>query len=321
MIQDAGLINELNHLVKDMETSNSDILVAVYGKERSGKSTFAANLGKVLDPTFNAKTLPGRIALTFEDFTEIGPNAQPYEVCWWDEAGAFGRRSTYGGLNRALLNFFQQAGGSKRIYLLVFPELGEIDKKVIQRSRLFFETVRKNGKFYVQGWTQDQIRRKIRESRLFAAKSRAACWAGSSRVATKIFQCDYRGIEAEMKVYSELKMLNLKRTDAALRAHYRVNLSEIVVLSRYEISKTTGLNYSRSQAYQLVKDELKKAEDTGNVADHIERTPRDIFITDSDLVKNLVKNVLADVLQKHENNPQVAIFTNNLEKSQIEETA
>lgn len=319
MIQEKGLINELHHLVADMNTSNTDMVVSIFGEERSGKSTFAINLAKVLDPTFNAQTLAKRTALTFGDFIKIGSHGQPYQVVWADEIGFFTKRSTYSGPNIALLNFFQQAGGSKRIFLLCFPELGEIDKKVVQRSRLFFETTRKNGKFYVKGWTKDQIRRKIRESRLFAAKSRAACWAGSSRVATKIFQCDYRGIESEMEAYGKLKELNLERTDAQLRSHYKVNLAELCVLSKYEITKATSLDYSRTQIYRLVRAGLDSELAAGNVPEYaVQETPRDIFITDPELADKIVQNVLGTVLQKYENKASVASLTPNPKKIQTE---
>lgn len=293
MIHDSSLLTELQQLIKEMDSKNTDLVISVFGNERTGKSTFAVNLAKALDPTFNAATLKKRTALTFEDFTKIGPNASPYQVVWWDEAGSFSKRDSYGGLNRALLEYFQQAGGSKRIYILCFPELSEIDRKVVQRTRLFFETVRNRGHYWVKGWRADQIGCKIRELRLFAKKSRAAAWAGVPRHAIKTFKCDYTGIEPEISVYHDLKKLNLLRTDEKLRSHYAVNLSEIVVLAGFEIAKNTGIDYGRRQLYNFVKESLDAELKAGGVSENaMLKGPRDIMIRDEALTDKIISNIM-----------------------------
>lgn len=293
MINDTGLLHELKILVHEMHTKNTDLVISIFGKERTGKSTLAANLAKLLDSTFNAKNLPKRVGLTFADFARIAPTIAPFQVLWVDEAGMFSKRDSYGVKNRGMVNYFQEAGGSKRIYILCYPEIIEIDRKVLQRSRLFFETTNKGGQYWVKGWTEDQMDKKRAELRLFAAKSIAARWGQTPRVPTKIFQCDYTGIEDVMEAYGKLKELNLERTDDKLSELAEMNMSEIAVQAGYKIKELTGLKYQRRQLYKYVRDALNTEIESGNVDEYdYYEGPRDICIRDMALADRIIENVL-----------------------------
>ena len=293
MINDPGIIHELKILVHEMHTKNTDLVISIFGKERTGKSTLAANLAKVLDPTFNAKTLPKRVGLTFADFARIAPTIAPFQVIWVDEAGMFSKRDAYGVKNRGMVNYFQEAGGSKRIYILCYPEIVEIDRKVLQRSRLFFETANQGGRYMIKGWTSDQMDKKRAELRLFAAKSIAARWGQTSRVPTKTFQCDYVGIEEIMEAYGRLKELNLQRTDNKLNDLAEMNMSELAVQVGFKIKELTGLEYKRRQLYRYVRAALDTEMESGNVDEYdVYEGPRDIYIRDIELAERIIENVL-----------------------------
>lgn len=293
MINDTGLLHELKILVHEMHTKNTDLVISIFGKERTGKSTLAANLAKLLDPTFNAKNLPKRVGLTFADFARIAPTIAPFQVIWVDEAGMFSKRDSYGVKNRGMVNYFQEAGGSKRIYILCYPEIVEIDRKVLQRSRLFFETTNKGGQYWVKGWTEDQMDKKRAELRLFAAKSIAARWGQTPRVPTKIFQCDYTGIEDVMEAYGKLKELNLERTDDKLSELAEMNMSELAVQAGFKIKELTGRKYKRTHLYTLVRAALNTELESGNVGEYdYYEGPRDICIRNVELADRIIETVL-----------------------------
>ena len=293
MINDPGLLDELEHLVHEMDTKNTDLVISIYGPERTGKSTLAANMAKVLDPTFNEKTMSKRVCLTFADFARKVPDIEQHQVIWVDEAGMFSKRDAYSSKNRGMVEYFQEAGGSKRIYILCFPEIVEIDRKVLQRSRLFLETVRANGQYWIKGWTHKQMEIKVALLRLFAAKSIAARWAGTPSTPTKTFQCDYTGIEGIMETYAKLKELNLKRTDYKINQLAEMNLGELAAQVGFKIFESTGLEYSRTQLWKYVRTALNDLIAEGGVDEYsYYEGPRDINIRDMELAEKIIDTVL-----------------------------
>lgn len=263
MIHNPTLLAEIAALVTEIDTKNTDIFISVYGPERTGKSTFAINLAKALDPTFTAETLPKRTCLTFEDFAKVAPKIAPKQVVWWDEAGDVSKRSAYGGtINAVFLKYIQQAGGSRRIYIFCYPDLNEIDRKVTQRSRLFFETVKKNGQYWVRGWNPKQIDAKIREFRLPSANSRASVWAelageGLGKKPVSVFRCDYQGVEAEIEAYKVLKKINLERTDDFLASYAQLNQGEFAIQLQYELRSEFQLDYHKEYLRRLIQQATK----------------------------------------------------------------
>ena len=301
MINDTGLLDELKHLVREMDTKNTDLVISIYGPERTGKSTLAANMAKVLDPSFSAANMADRVCLTFADFARKIVDIGPYQVIWVDEAGMFSKRDAYSSKNRGMVEYFQEAGGSKRIYILCFPEIIEIDRKVLQRSRLFLETVRSNGRYWIKGWTHKQMEIKVALLRLFAAKSIAARWGGTPRTPTKTFQCDYTGIEDIMAAYGKLKELNLKRTDFKINQLAEMNLGEIAAQLGFKIKEKTGLEYKRTQLYKFAREALAEEIAGGVDESSYYESTRDTFIRDMELADKLIDNVL-DMFPLHNKN-------------------
>lgn len=294
MINDTGLLDELKHLVHEMDTKNTDLVISIYGPERTGKSTLAANIAKALDPSFSAANIGDRVCLTFADFARKIIDIGPYQVIWIDEAGMFSKRDAYSSKNRGMVEYFQEAGGSKRIYILCFPEIIEIDRKVLQRSRLFLETVRSNGRYWIKGWTHKQMDIKVALLRLFAAKSIAARWGATPRTPTKTFQCDYAGIEDIMAAYGKLKELNLKRTDFKINQLAEMNLGEVAAQIGFKIKEKTGIEYSRAQLYRFAREALDDEIAGGADESSYYKSPRDIFIKDMELADRMIDSILQD---------------------------
>lgn len=268
MIYDRNLLLELDMLIADMHKANQDLPIAIFGDEGSGKSTFTENLAVFLDRKFTPEIVFKRVAQTVDDFARKAPDTAEFEAIWWDEAHRFSKRGSYDtDVNRVLLEYFQDIRGRKRIYLLDFPELREIDRKVVQRCRLFFETIKKGDEFLVRGWSKKQILATIDCYRLPSAKSKALRWAGLPFHPFRVFKHDYKdfpepakcsvrlepipSVQCLNEIYKQLKEGSLRRSDEKLRAYGSRDpidiANEILRLSNY------SFEYAKELAYKYVK--------------------------------------------------------------------
>jgi len=223
MIKDSYLKQELNELLlPDMRDNKQDLFVNIFGDEGTGKSIFALNLAKFVDPTFNAQTLPYRLAQTVNDFGRVAPNLKQFQAGIWDEAHRLKKRGAgSSSVNSDILTYFQDIREGKKIIILCYPRFKEIDYIAVERSKLFFETVRGgNSGFMVRAWTKKQMRLKLRELNLPSPKTRAELWAGTPQIPKRVFTCDLEGIEEEFAAYQNLKNQSIKNTDETLRDKY-----------------------------------------------------------------------------------------------------
>lgn len=291
MIYNDTLIQELRILRADMDQNDQDLFISIYGYEGSGKSTFAINLLKELDPTFSANVVKDRVARTLVDFARKVTKTGPLEGTLWDEAHRFSSRGMYDATaNRDLLEYFQDIRGAKRIFALCYPDIKEMDRYVTKhRSRLFFETIKKGNKFWVRGWRKDQILAILDTMRLYKGKSKKDRWKGIPKQPVMLFQCDYRGIEAEMEEYKKIKSQSLSDADSVLRAKYAYyNLMDIV----REVIQVT--DYSQAQIQNVASKVVQKAAE-GGWKDQIFIQNNRYTITDDDVFQNLVEDTLTQL--------------------------
>jgi len=304
MIYDQSLLYELDLIVNDMHVSNQDLPIAIFGNEGSGKSSCAENLAVYLDRTMSVEVLETRLCQTFEDFAMKVPDIPDFKAAWWDEAHRFSKRGSYDtDINRVLLEYFQDIRGRRRIYLLCFPELREIDRKVIQRCRLFFETVKKGGKFWVRGWSQKQIQATIDCYRLPSAKSKGLRWAGLPFNPIRVFAHDYKDFPDALQcsirpdpipsvsklnqAYKSFKDGSLRRSDALLKSYGCKDTTDVA----NEIMRLSGYSYEYSR--ELASDHTNKALDElwGN-KNQLEVLNGRYKIKDTTIFKRIVESAL-----------------------------
>lgn len=196
--------------------------------------------------TYDGLAIQNRFAQTFEDFARNSPNVPTFRVMWWDEAHRFSKRGTFDtNTNRTLLKYFQDIRGARRIYLLCYPELREMDRKVLQRSRLYFETVKKADDYFVRGWRQSQIDAKMRSLRVFSKESRASAWIDDSgqpipKKPVIVFRVNMKGIELVHDAYKERKAGSLRRSDEELRQFGIYSTWDVA----NEVVRTTDLKFN-----------------------------------------------------------------------------
>ena len=196
--------------------------------------------------TYDGLAIQNRFAQTFEDFARNSPNVPTFRVMWWDEAHRFSKRGTFDtNTNRTLLKYFQDIRGARRIYLLCYPELREMDRKVLQRSRLYFETVKKADDYFVRGWRQNQIDAKMRSLRVFSKESRASAWIDDNgnpipKKPVIVFRVNMKGIELVHDAYKERKAGSLRRSDEELRQFGIYSTWDVA----NEVVRTTDLKFN-----------------------------------------------------------------------------
>lgn len=292
-INDPLLLEEIDYLIKDMHTYEQDLMISVYGREGSGKSRFSLNLAKYVDKTFDAKTLKEKTAQTVEDFGRVAPHAPPYTVVWWDEAHRFAKRGTYTeDVNRDLLEYFQDIRGGRKIFILCYPDIDEIDRKVVKRSRMFFETTKNGREFWVRSWTQHQIILKLRELRLPSPKTRAKLWAGTPKKPIRVFNHDSKGIEAEIEAYKMMKAGSLRLSDMKLNEKYGYrNATHLANAVFQELDKIGLGDYSLSHLQYVSIKKIESVKDEWEIP----KVGRIYRIYDTDVFNKLVSSIVGDI--------------------------
>ena len=108
-----------------LQKKDKDYVLAVDGKEGSGKSTFALQIAKYVDPTFNLK----RIVFSPDDFRDAILNAKKGQAIVYDEAfTGFSSRSSLSPVNRVLVSLSMQMRQKNLFILIVLPTIFLLDK-------------------------------------------------------------------------------------------------------------------------------------------------------------------------------------------------
>lgn len=127
---------------------DDDWLLIVDGRERSGKSVLAQQIGYYVDNTLNLE----RITFSVKDWEEKINNAKPYSCVIWDEAyEGLSKRSFISKINRKVVNILMKCGQKNLFMILVMPTFFELDKyAVLHRAKGLLHIHR--GKKYDRGY-------------------------------------------------------------------------------------------------------------------------------------------------------------------------
>lgn len=126
--------------------SNSDRVYVVTGHERSGKSTWAFQQAKFIDPYFDVS----RICFSPEDFLEALRNTPPGGVVVFDEAfRGFSSKSAQSKVNKLLVQAMMEVGRRNLIIFIVLPSFTLLENYIANhRSNALFYIHRKESNNY-----------------------------------------------------------------------------------------------------------------------------------------------------------------------------
>ncbi len=133
-----------NKIIPKIHKKDFDWVWVVDGPEGSGKSVFAQQLAKVLDPNFNVS----RMAMTPDEFTKCIIKAKKGQCVIFDEAfTGFSSRASLTEINRLLVSLMMEMRSKNLAVIIVMPTYFLLDKYVaLFRARGLFHIYLKKGK-------------------------------------------------------------------------------------------------------------------------------------------------------------------------------
>jgi hypothetical protein len=125
---DKRLKKSLDSKIKgELERKDKDFVMCIDGKEGAGKSWFAFQIGKYVDPSLNLN----RVVFNAEQFREAIFKAKKGQCIVYDEAiTGLSSRASLSGVNRVLISLMMQMRQKNLFVIIVLPTFFLLDKYV-----------------------------------------------------------------------------------------------------------------------------------------------------------------------------------------------
>lgn len=156
---DDRLKNSLDKkVIPSLQDKDKDFVICIDGREGSGKSTMALQLGKYIDHTLNLS----RIVFSPEDFREAILNAKKGQCIIYDEAfTGFSSRASLSPVNKVLVSLAMQMRQKNLCIIVVLPTIFLLDRYMaIFRTRALihvFESHGRRGYFCLYNYKQKKL--------------------------------------------------------------------------------------------------------------------------------------------------------------------
>lgn len=133
-----------NKIIPDIKQKDKDCVIAIDGKEGSGKSTLGLQWCKYIDNSFNLS----RVVFTPEEFRTAVYDAKPKQAIMFDEAfTGFSSRAALSGVNRTLISLMMQIRQKNLFIVIILPTVFLLDKYIsIFRTRVLVHVYESNGR-------------------------------------------------------------------------------------------------------------------------------------------------------------------------------
>ncbi len=154
---DKKILYLLDRIKDTLLKKDKDYVMLIDGYEGSGKSTFAIQMGKYIDPTLNLK----RICMTADEFKQAIIDAKKGECIIYDEAitglsagGAITR------IGKILKSMMMQMRQKNLFVIVIMPIVFEFNKyAVLSRARFFLHVYETGGRMgYFIGYNRKDTR-------------------------------------------------------------------------------------------------------------------------------------------------------------------
>jgi len=133
-----------NKIIPDLQKKDKDIVFCIDGAEGSGKSTFALQIGKYVDPTLDLS----RVVFSAEDFREAVLKAKKGQCVIYDEAfTGLSSRGALSGVNRVLISLMMQMRQKNLFVIVVLPTFFLLEKYVaLFRTKILIHVYENKGR-------------------------------------------------------------------------------------------------------------------------------------------------------------------------------
>ena len=150
----------------DLSRKDKDYVMIIDGYEGSGKSTFAQQIGKYVDPTLDLS----RICMTANEFKMAIINARPNQCVIYDEAvTGMTSSDSITRVGKLLKSMMMQMRQKNLFVIIIMPTIFEFGKyAVLGRAKSFFHVYESKGK---RGYFAGYNRRDMKKLYLYGKKT------------------------------------------------------------------------------------------------------------------------------------------------------
>lgn len=226
-------------VIPSLHKKDKDFVMAIDGGEGSGKSTFAFQLGKYVDPTLDLS----RITFNAEEFRNAIFKAKRGQCVIFDEAfTGFSSRASLSGINRVLISLMMQMRQKNLFVIIVLPTFFLLDKYVaLFRTKILIHVYENKG---VRGYFRVYNSKKKKNLYLFGKQTYSYV---PKKVVTR-FRGRFYGVfalgdENVEDKYRKLKDKALRDTEKNPMNAGQVKYREQRDLLMFVIRKNTKLTY------------------------------------------------------------------------------
>jgi len=131
-------------VIPSLHKKDKDFVICVDGREGAGKTTFALQLGKYIDPSLNLR----RIVFAPDDFRQAVLNAKKGQCIIYDEAfTGFSSRASLSPINKVLVSLAMQMRQKNLCIIIVLPTIFLLDRYMaIFRTRALIHIFESHGR-------------------------------------------------------------------------------------------------------------------------------------------------------------------------------
>ena len=194
-------------VIPDLHKKDKDCIIAIDGKEGTGKSTLGMQLCKYVDNSFNLK----RVVFTPEEFRQAIYDAKKGQAVMFDEAfTGFSSRSALSGINRTLVSLMMQVRQKNLFVVIILPTFFLLDKYIaIFRTRVLIHTYECRG---IRGYFKIFSSKKKRML-ILNKESRTYSYGIKTKKRGRFYGVFALGDKDEEKKYRDKKLKALELTE------------------------------------------------------------------------------------------------------------
>jgi len=230
-------------IIEALEKRDKDFFAIVDGGEGTGKSWFAIQWGKYVDPTLDLS----RIVFTPDEFKEAVFKAEKKQCIIYDEAfTGMGSRSSLSSINRYLVSLAMQIRQKNLFVILVLPSVFLLDKYFVMfRSKVLVHIYENKG---IRGYFRIYNPKKIKALIFYGAKTMSYSKKVYTRFKGRFYGKFGLGEELETE-YRIKKSKALESSESNPMSAGQVKYKEQRDLMLYLLRKNTKMTYQAMEDY------------------------------------------------------------------------
>jgi hypothetical protein len=198
----------ITKIIPDLHKNDKDCILAIDGKEGTGKSTLGLQLCKFVDNSFNLN----RVVFTPEEFKQAIYDAKNGQAIMYDEAfTGFSSRASLSGINRMLISLIMQIRQKNLFIVIILPTIFLLDKYIsLFRTRALIHVYENKGRRGFYNVYSEKKKRRL----IMAKEARTYSYGVKTKKKGRFYGIFALGGKDEEKKYREKKLKALEQSEA-----------------------------------------------------------------------------------------------------------